>query len=736
MGRSMRVGIAAVVTMAAHVTFAADCSELANAHSTAADSRAITAADQLAVRRVDVLTVSPDRKRYATLVRRADPAANVYCRSWFVGSIQGGPLVYLGDGGEANLALGADNRYVGGEFDKPAARWSPDGEWLAYALTRDGEVQVWLSRADGSAQKQLTHNAADVRELEWSADGKAVYFIVGTPRAQLAAEAQARERSGYHYDSELISYTDFMLPRHEGVEPDVARSVWIVTLASGQEHPASEQERKEFERVQARGNGTDTSHRHSAAKDAMTFAARADGAQAWAARPDAKMLLFRMTALVPKLSRKPIACKAPECTGFIRDIWWRDDGTVMFMRIDGIAYSATSIYAWSPASGAVSKVLSPPDDILSNCQLAANDSLLCARENPSQPGHVVAIDLNSGAMTTIADINPEFQRIRLGKVERFEWSTPRFPWSEPGAALAGIYDERAFGYIIYPPDFVPNRKYPVFISPYAANGFDNITNQEYPLHALAAQGFVVLSTSFPQVALDIGTRVGPEYAKLTYSAELGFPHLSMYMESTLEALDIVTARGFIDERQVGIGGVSHGAFVPLYTLIKHDRFAAVAVSGGDWDPLEYYAVTKRIRSQVPPGYDFVIRPTGEGWKFWQQLSLAENVDAIEAPILFNVAAAETFSVIRLLRHMEEAGKPYDAYVFPRETHIKWQPAHLRAIMERNVDWLRFWLQSYEDPAPAKSVQYQRWRELRQMQRAKAAEAISQRQSSSTASEPR
>jgi hypothetical protein len=72
--------------------------------------------------------------------------------------------------------------------------------------------------------------------------------------------------------------------------------------------------------------------------------------------------------------------------------------------------------------------------------------------------------------------------------------------------------------------------------------------------------------------------------------------------------------------------------------------------------------------------------------------------------------------------MEDAGKPYDAYVFPRETHIKYQPAHLAAIMQRNVDWLRFWLQSYEEPVAEKTVQYERWRKLREMQDANRARA--------------
>jgi hypothetical protein len=33
-------------------------------------------------------------------------------------------------------------------------------------------------------------------------------------------------------------------------------------------------------------------------------------------------------------------------------------------------------------------------------------------------------------------------------------------------------------------------------------------------------------------------------------------------------------------------------------------------------------------------------------------------------------------------------------------------------MNRNLDWFRFWLQSYEDPGDAKEEQYSRWHALR------------------------
>jgi hypothetical protein len=66
--------------------------------------------------------------------------------------------------------------------------------------------------------------------------------------------------------------------------------------------------------------------------------------------------------------------------------------------------------------------------------------------------------------------------------------------------------------------------------------------------------------------------------------------------------------------------------------------------------------------------------------------------------------------------MEENAKPFDGYVFPDEWHIKWQPSHLYAIRQRNVQWLQFWLQGVEADDPTDPDQYVRWRKLRDMQR--------------------
>lgn len=603
----------ATLTLAAHASMDSTRNVLSIPEIQTTARRTVTIDDLSAVRVIDALSVSPDGQRYAILVRQADPSNNDYRLAWFAGTTRNDELVRLGDGGEARPRV-MPTGHMPGEIGGNESRWSPDGQWLAYTVRKDQAVQLWRSRIDGSVQEQLTNTAADVREFAWSEDGRALYFAVGTSRAELRVQEQTKAWQGYRYDEDFWTFTDLLGPQL--IRPlETNLSWWAITLDAHVERLATESEQAALLRTRANKAG-----------------------------------VVDVTELAKRL----------------------------------------------------------PDDDLRLCHEGAAHQVICVRQTASQPAHVVAIDRRSARIQRLADVNPEFRNLRLGKVERFEWDTPKFAWNEPGGALAGLYPSRAYGYILYPPDFDPKKKYPVFIDPYVASGF-NPLGAEHPLHAYAASGFVVLRTAFPQYTRSVGMQQ-------MYSRELSYPHLTMLMESTLRALDVVAKRGFIDERRVGIGGVSHGTFVPLYMMQKYDRIAAISISSPHWGPLQYYWNTQKARDALaayePRGSDSTRRRPD----FWDEIDIAAHVDTIEAPILMHLAAHETYALAPLIRNLADAGKPYDAYVFAAETHIKWQAAHLHAITTRNLDWFRFWLQDFEDPNPAKAEQYLRWRKLREQQR--------------------
>lgn len=708
----------ALIATSAHASDVRCGSNIESAFQTAAP-RAITIDDMLAIRKVDTLSVSPDGSSFAVFVRQSDAAENRYRTSWFVGNVDSGALTCIGDGGDVY-----PNETPTQEIGGSVSRWSPDGRWIAYTLNRSGEVQLWRSRADGSLQEQLSRNPANVRDFAWSDDGEALYFKVGRTRAERLARQEQREREGYLYDEDFYLFLEVIGPR---LPPLIGEPVsdWTVRVADKQERLATKAEQEAFARAQTRDSGgieTLTGHYEDAVV-APVF--RGDGRAAWLVRTAPTSRLVQVVASRSANSDAVERCTADECTGLIKRVWWgQDQQKVIFWRNEGINDVVHAFYSWAPRSGVATQVFRGVDDDLRECNWSRSDRIVCVRETPSRPAHIASINLRSGQLQVLADLNPEFKNIRLGKIERFEWATPRFAWNEPGGALAGLYPARAYGYILYPPDFDPSRRYPVIIEPYWAVGFSSLASEQ-PLHVYAANGFVVLSTSFP-APTDTSARLGARVMKDSYSADLGFPHLSMLAESTFAALDAVEARGFVDERRVGIGGVSHGAFVPLYMLQKYDRLAAVSIASPGWSASEYYGDTKKGRELIRAsngnvGYeDWRVKPTGKGLDFWSQIDAADHAEDVEAPILMNLAASESYAALRLMRHLADLHRPYEAYLFMDETHVKWQPAHLRAILHRNLDWFRFWLQGARSSDPNRAAQYERWEQLREQAKLSAA----------------
>jgi TolB protein len=57
--------------------------------------------------------------------------------------------------------------------------WSPDGKWVAFSSTRDGNQELYLARPDGSELRRLTSDGAIDSHPAWSPDGKSIAFATG-----------------------------------------------------------------------------------------------------------------------------------------------------------------------------------------------------------------------------------------------------------------------------------------------------------------------------------------------------------------------------------------------------------------------------------------------------------------------------------------------------------------------------------------------------------------------------
>lgn len=83
---------------------------------------------------------------------------------------------YAGDLWTASREGGAAVRVTASAGDKLYPKFSPDGKWIAFTASYDGNPDVYIIPAEGGEPKRLTfHPSADI-VLGWSPDGKNVLF--------------------------------------------------------------------------------------------------------------------------------------------------------------------------------------------------------------------------------------------------------------------------------------------------------------------------------------------------------------------------------------------------------------------------------------------------------------------------------------------------------------------------------------------------------------------------------
>ncbi|MEM1326533.1 MAG: S9 family peptidase [Bacteroidota bacterium] len=144
---------------------------------------------------------------------------------------------------------------------------------------------------------------------------------------------------------------------------------------------------------------------------------------------------------------------------------------------------------------------------------------------------------------------------KLGNVEEIWWKSS--------------YDQREVqGWIVTPPDFDPNKKYPLILEihggPFASYG--SVYSAE--IQAFAAEGYVVLYTN-PRGS----TSYGEEFGNLIHH---DYPNHDY--EDLMSGVDAVIGKGYIDTENLFVTGGSGGGVLTAWIVGKTDRFRAAVVA--------------------------------------------------------------------------------------------------------------------------------------------------------------
>lgn len=641
-------------------------------------------------------TLSPDGRRVAFRVEQAALERNTYDTAWYV---QG-----LGDASPRRVADGgAPLRDSAGVALPASAVWSPDGRWIYYRARVNGRIDVWRAAADGTGAAPVTRDAADVREFVLDPDGRTLRYSVGATREEVLSAERVEYDQGIHID-ETVPIGQGLF-RSGNVEGRLATQrfgkVWFdraslladvpdrwvaLDLQTGTKRALVAAPEAAAEPAPAAGAGGVDGDPWKSARNprggSVALLTRVGDGSGQLHRPDVLLSVLRGGR-----GRSAVHCASAACTGkAITGIQWRPGhDEVLFTITDPDLGLAQSILLWKFEAGEVRQVVRTRGlvnggrDPASNCGLSAK-ALVCVIAEADRPPRLERIDLESGERRVLFDPNVALALdvARVAPARLLRWADAKGRW------FSGQY---------YPALRRGAAPAPLFVTYYSCPGFvRGGAGDEWPLASLAQAGISALCINqLPGYAMDAVERHGQGLAAVE------------------SAVDLLSSAGEVDRTRVGMGGLSFGGAVTLWTATESDLLAAASVANPVVSPTYYLFGSMKGEGFLKGLRDmWGLGAPGETPERWKALSPAFKLDRIRAPILFQHSEQEYLYALDYEIPLIRAHRA-DLYVFPNEPHQKFQPRHKLAVYERNLDWFRFWLQGYEDPSPAKAAQYSRWR---------------------------
>jgi dipeptidyl aminopeptidase/acylaminoacyl peptidase len=317
----------------------------------------------------------------------------------------------------------------------------------------------------------------------------------------------------------------------------------------------------------------------------------------------------------------------------------------------------------------------------------SSDVQIYVRQDLNEAPTLWASNPRTHAARLIWDPNPRFQSLDFGQASVYHWK------DEAGREWTGG--------LVKPVGYVPGRRYPLVIQMYVFREHQFLTDGTDPsafaARELASVGFVVLQIQKqPTVLSDVDAQTS----------------LAGY-ESAVQRL---SDEGLIDRKRVGVVGFSWTCWYAENAIIKAPHlFAAATIADGLDNSYMQYLLFSPGDSSLPEQFETIRggKPFGTGLERWIKEAPGFHLDQVETPV--RIEAINPTSVLQeweLYSSLYMQHKPVDMIYFPNGTHIHQEPMERLESQQGNVDWMRFWLQGYEDPDPAKREQYERWHKLR------------------------
>jgi dipeptidyl aminopeptidase/acylaminoacyl peptidase len=250
---------------------------------------------------------------------------------------------------------------------------------------------------------------------------------------------------------------------------------------------------------------------------------------------------------------------------------WSNDSKSIYFISD--IYATDEIYRLDLADGKISRLTKGVHNYQSVVETPGG-KLLAQKMSMSQPTELYLVDPSAGNDVALTSVNEGIlNQLEMGKVEE-RW-------------MKTIDNKDMLAWVIYPPHFDPNKKYPAIL--YCQGGPQGTVSQfwsyRWNFQMMAANGYIVVAPNrrgLPGFGMEWLEQISKDYGGLN-------------IQDYFSAIDNLAKEPFVDETRLGAVGASYGGFSVNYLAGHHaGRFKAFISHCGIFNFDQMYVTTEEM----------------------------------------------------------------------------------------------------------------------------------------------
>ncbi len=562
--------------------------------------------------------------------------------------------------------------------------WSRDGKNLAILATSNhGSPTIFVAPASGPTRRVMA-TTGSVHDIQWSPDGTrlAMLYSTATEEANSPVAATPRDTGvmDTHIDRQHLAIVDVATG---AIKPVSGPDIYIYEYdwsPNGKQLVVS----------QARGSGNNnwwvaklsvidaaTAAMHDIASPKTQLAE-----PRWS--PDGSEIAYIGGLMSDQGVTGGDLYLVPAAGGASRDI---TPGTT----------SSVASFSWTGPTTMLATAYAQGQSLVATVSTQADKIIpIWSGDEHASTGTIDGVAAVSAAAngSTVAAVRESFAmppEIWVGAPGKWTQITHANDGIKPitGKGVSVRWKSEAFdvqGFLIYPTNFDPNRKYPMIVQvhggPSSAVRPSFFSPDSYEAAESQAGYFVFLPN--PRGSYGQGEA-------FTRANVKDFGHGDL--KDIMAGVDTVLHRYPVDGNRLGIRGWSYGGFMTMWAVTQTNRFKA-AVSGAGLSNWLSYTGENGISEWMVP---FFGATAYEDKAVYDKSSPINYIDNAKTPTLIVVGerdaecpAPQSFEFWRGLQH---AGVTTQLVVYPDEGHHFVIPNHVRDVRDRTIKWMDTYLKS-------------------------------------------